>query len=97
LADRFDAVLSIRQIKIDLNHLIARDAAKQFNAQPAFTQVTEEAASARAQTDVKGRLDYLPQAAMLAEHGDTLRGSLQPIVRPADKRSLRFHVWLCPN
>jgi hypothetical protein len=98
LTDRLDAIASIREIKTDSNYLIAHYATKQVNGQPAFTEVAEEAAGARAQTDVSGRGDYLPwAAAMLAEHGDTLRGSLQAILGPADKRSLRFHVWLCPN
>ncbi len=73
LTDRFDAIASIRKFKADSNHLIARYATKQVNGQPAFTDVAEEAASARAQTDVSGRSDCLPLAAMLAEHGNTLR------------------------
>jgi len=68
LTGRFDVIPSIREIETDSNHLIAHDAAKQFNAQPAFTQVTEEAASSRAQTDVKGGLDCLPWVA-LTDHG----------------------------
>jgi len=97
LTNRFDAIASIRKFKTDSNYLIARYATKQVNGQPAFTEVAKEAAGARAQTDISGRGDSLPLAAMLAEHGDTLRGCLQAIVPPADKRSLQVHVWLCPN